>query len=136
MLRSVVFYPSGSDYMSRTMLSVLLTAKPCPPSPPLPLPPPAPTPPLSSPGLAPSPVNPTQRFATLYHAPSLALLPITTLSNGYCTRFSEPYSLLRLGSFLPIVFRRRASPFRCRRRGPSVTPTVSIRCRAYADAHC
>jgi hypothetical protein len=65
MLRSVVFYPSGSDHMPCTLLSVLLMAKPCPPLPPLPLPPPAPTPPLSSPGLTLSPVSPTQRSVTL-----------------------------------------------------------------------
>jgi hypothetical protein len=81
--------------------------------------------------------QPSKPHAALRHpiACNIARSP-AALSGGYCTRFVEPCSLLCLDSFLPVVIRRRASPLRCRRRGPSVTPTMDIRCRAYADAHC
>jgi hypothetical protein len=60
-----------------------------------------------------------QAPTTLKHAPRLTHLPAGTFSDGYCTGIFCTFSLFRLGPFLPVVFWRQASPFRCGRRGPS-----------------
>jgi hypothetical protein len=131
MLGSAAFRSSGSHHMPCLLLSVLFIPSSRPP-PLLPLSlllPPAPAPPLSSPGPGPGPVNPTPCPATPPHYLRSLSYPLPPSRTAIVSEIYA-FSLLRSGSFSPVVFQYWNSPFRCRRHGDSFTSTVSTRCRA------